>query len=262
MLRSKRPLVAALMATTLLTSGAVWAASPEPATPTHETAATKDYGKLSADGARGFQDLTATRIAIFDGRVDDAKKSVADAESAFGKAKTDDTAFVKAEADLKAPKGQTQPTMTSKDGSADAAKTATTADQMKTPVAWLPVNGAITINEDYTANPAKMAAVSDANKSLKSGDHKAAVEKLKLAGLDIDVTLAVVPMEQTIDDVHQAADLINSGKYYEGSQMLRKVQSSERFDIADLSGLPKATAAATSGSTDHPAPDKGMPAKH
>jgi hypothetical protein len=30
--------------------------------------------------------------------------------------------------------------------------------------------------------------------------------------LRIDVTLAVVPLEQTTDDVHQAASLINDGK--------------------------------------------------
>jgi len=125
------------------------------------------------------------------------------------------------------------------------------ADQMKMPIAWVPVDGAITINEDYTANPAKTAAVSDANKSLKSGDRKGAIEKLKLADMNIDVTLAVIPLEQTIKSVHQATELINNGKYYEASQVLRLAQDSERFDGTSISGTPS-----TPTNTGTPTPPK------
>ncbi|MEO6782640.1 MAG: YfdX family protein, partial [Bradyrhizobium sp.] len=112
------------------------------------------------------------------------------------------------------------------------------ADQLKKPIAWLPVDGALTINEDFTANPAKKAAVAEANKSLKSGDRRGAIEKLKLADMNIDVTMVVVPLEQTISDVHQAAGLINEGKYYEASQMLRDAQDGERFDVTSITGKP------------------------
>lgn len=56
--------------------------------------------------------------------------------------------------------------------------------------------------------------------------------------MDIDVTLAVVPLEQTIDNVHQAAGLINDGKYYEASQLLRQAQDSERFDVTNITAKP------------------------
>jgi hypothetical protein len=144
-------------------------------------------------------------------------------------------AFTKAEADLKQP--------TIKDAAADknvstqAPADNTQADQMKTPIAWLPVDGSISINEDYSASPAKKAAVADANKSLKSGDRKGAIEKLKLADMNIDITLAVLPLEQTIDDVHQAASMINDGKYYEASQKLRQAQARERLDATNITGL-------------------------
>ena len=61
------------------------------------------------------------------------------------------------------------------------------ADRMKKPISWLPVDGSITINEDYTAIPAKTAAVADANKSLESGDRKGAMEKLKLADMNVEI---------------------------------------------------------------------------
>jgi len=247
MIHNKKAFIAALMATTLLTAGGVWAAgSQTPNQTMKETPADKDFGKLSHEGARAFQDLTLARVAIFDGRVEAAKKFVSEADRDFGKAKTDDAVFTKAEADLKSAHSQSYQ-------AAGTGRSASSTDAMKKPIAWLPVNGAITINEDYTADTTKTAAVADANKSLKSGDRKGAMEKLKLAGMDVDITLAVVPVEQTIRDVHQAAELINDGKYYEGSQLLRQVQESERFDIADID-VPKVPAGAGSPQVNQMAP--------
>jgi len=247
MTTNKQSLIATLLATTILTAGAAWAASPQTpdqqkATP-QQSAADKDLGKVSADGFRAFQDMTLTRLAIFDGRVDDAKKFVNDADTSLGKAKSDDAVFTKAEADLKPPASTAKPASktiapatNSVSGAAPAGENQ--ADQMKKPIAWLPVDGAMTINEDYSSNPAKTAAVADANKSLKSGDRKGAMEKLKLADLNVDVALAVVPLEQTISSVQQATDLINSGKYYEASQLLRVAQDNQRLDGISISGIP------------------------
>jgi hypothetical protein len=256
MATNKQAFIAILLSTTLLTASAAWAASAQTpgqqkATP-QQSAADKDFGKVSADGFRAFQDMTLTRLAIFDGRVDDAKKFVNDADTALGKAKTDDAVFTKAEADLKPtastaePASKTiAPATSSVSGAAPAGDKQ--ADQLKKPIAWLPVDGVITIDEDYTANPAKTAAVSDANKSLKSGDPKGAMEKLKLADLNVDVALAVIPLEQTISSVHQAADLINNGKYYEASKLLRVAQDNQRFDGISIRGIPSTqTNAATS----------------
>jgi hypothetical protein len=224
------------MATTLLTTG-VWAeSSPAPDQTMKQTPTDKDFGKLSHDGSRAFQDLTFTRLAIFEGRVEEAKKFINEADKDFDKAKTDDTVFTKAEAAFTSAHSQSYQ-------ATDSGRSASSTEAMKKPIAWLPVNGAITINEDYTLDPAKTTAVAGANKSLKSGDRKGAMEKLKLAGMDANITLAVIPVEQTIKDVHQAAMLINDGKYYEASQLLRQVQESERFDVADID-MPKTPAAA------------------
>ncbi len=228
MTRNKQAFIATLMATTLLTAGAVQAETPAPAQETpQQSAAEQDFGKVSKDGAGAYQDILRTRLAIFDGRIADAKKYAEAADTALGKAKTDDTVFTKAEADLKPPAG----------AAAHAVEKPT--DQLKTAIAWLPVDGFIAINEDYTADPAKSAAVADANKSLKGGDRKAALSKLKLADIDVDVTLAIIPLRQTTSDVRQATDLIKGGKYYEASQILRQAENGERFDAADASATPE-----------------------
>jgi hypothetical protein len=241
---NRKAFILALTATTLLTSGLARAASdstPAQQAPTpQQTSASADFRKLSADGSNAFQDLTLTRLAIFDGRTDDAKKYIKQAETGFDKAKADKSVFTKAEADLRPPTaktvstGQTVGAAPSVNNSADSKS----ADQLKKPIAWLPVGGAMSINEDYTGSPAKTAAVAEANKHLKNGDRNEALTKLKLADVDIDIILAVVPLEQTIDDVHQAASLIDDGKYYEASQLLNKAQNGERFEVANATGTP------------------------
>lgn len=90
-----------------------------------------------------------------------------------------------------------------------------------------------------TASPEKAAALSDANKSLKRGDHRGALETLTLADISIDLALAVVPVDKTIASVHKAAGLIGDGKYYEASQVLRLAQDHERFDVTVIQGTPK-----------------------
>jgi hypothetical protein len=252
MMRSNVPaLVAALTLMTLLASGAVWAATTQNSSPpisSQQKMADKDFGKLSADGTRAFQDLTLSRLAIFDGRIDDAKKFVQEADTDFNKAKSDETVFTKAEADLKAPDRQANP----QKGTVQADQTSSSADAMRKPVAWLPVDATVTIDEEYKLSPTKSAAVEDANKSLKIGDRKGAMEKLKLADIDTHIILAVVPVEKTMNEVHRALQLIDSGKYYEGSQMLKQAQDNERFDAAEIIGMPKKSA--DSGNSNHPAP--------
>ena len=273
-----KTLVAVLTASTFLTAGAAFAQSPTPAKSTtaestpskpmtaqpmtaqpmtaQQKTAEKDFGKLSKDGSRAFQDLALTRLAIFDGRTGEAKKFVGEADTAFGKAQSDDTVFTKAEGDLKSAQGVNEQGRSATSGTdqsasasnennagtqsaANASESGSNAEDMKKPIKWLPVDGEITINDNFTANPTKAAAVADANKSLAKGDRKGALDKLKLADVDLDIVLAVVPVNQTVKDVHQASQMVNDGKFYEASQLLRKVQDSARFDVADVVGVPK-----------------------
>ena len=246
---SNQTLIALLAATTMLVGGTAFAsdqAAKQPTPAPGHAAVVKNFGKLSADGARAYQDLTLARVAIFDGRPADAKKDVEDADSGFNKAKGDESVFTEAESTMRShtvQKGGQAKAATEPQGAPNASpasnsstpnSSASNETDVNKPVAWLPVDGAISINEDFTAKPEKAKAVQDANKSLAQGDKKGAMEKLKLAEVDTSVTLAVVPLQQTIDDVNQAKQLIEAGKYYEGSQKLRAVQDSTVLTIADM----------------------------
>jgi hypothetical protein len=216
--KNQSAFVATLMAATLISFAAVRAenqTAPDQATP-QRASAVKEFNKLSSEGSGAYNDLSLARLAIYEGRIDDAKKFVNRADAAFNKAKSDESVFIKAESALRPPPVK---------GAA-----ATPSAQTETPITWLPVEGSIIINEDYTIDPAKTAAVAEANKILGNGDRKGAVKKLERANITISVMLGVMPLEQTIGNVHKAAILINDGKYYEAGQELRLIQASKRFD--------------------------------
>ena len=214
-------IAAALLGTTLL-AGAVYA-QQTPSAPAQATAPTaqqkeaaRDLAKLSADGAIAFRALHLARVAIFDADPAAAKKLVADARAALAKAKADSTAFQKAEADFKMPKGVK---------GAPAAGSASTQ-----PVAWLPIDGQLTLDEDFVATPAKAAAVAEANKSLEKGNRAEAIEKLRVADVKVMFAMALAPLDKTVADVDLSAKLLDEGKYYEANAALKKVEEGVRYD--------------------------------
>jgi hypothetical protein len=162
------PLVVALAASTMLTTAAFSAeqSGKTSAVDTSKPSAAaqadnQDFRKLSADGLKAFRDVRLARLAIFDGHADQAKKYVDEARTAIGKAKTDDTAFMKDEASLKPPAGVSQ--KTAQAGTDNSAPS-------KTAIAWLPVDGGLTLGEDFVATPTKAAGVAEANDQLKKGE--------------------------------------------------------------------------------------------
>ena len=78
-----------------------------------------------------------------------------------------------------------------------------------------------------------------ANEQLKKGDQKQAMETLKLSEINVALVMQVAPLDKTVSGIDSAAQLIDSGKYYEGNQALKGIEDGLRFDVADVSGGPK-----------------------
>lgn len=230
-------IAATLLGTTLL-AGIVYAqqmqtapsqAAPQQAAPQQAalpTAQQKDTAhdlqKMSADGANAFRDMHRARVAIFDADPAAAKKLIASAREALAKARTDSTAFQKAEADLKMPNGlKKEP-----------------APASAQPIAWLPIDGQLTLDEDFVATPAKAAAVAEANKSLEKGNRAEALEKLRVADVKVMFAMAVAPLDKTVAEVDQAAKLMDEGKYYEANAVMKKVEEGVRYDVVLATAQP------------------------
>lgn len=259
-----KTLAAALAATTLLAGAA--AAADQITTPTHGTAtapmspqmkkAETDIDKLSTDGIAAYRDVHLARLAIYEAKPDQARMFVSHAQASLDRAKGDETAFMKAEADLKPPAGMDNAatmsvdgatTKDAKDAGKDAEKDAAKPVPSHEAVKWLPVDAQLVLADDFVVrNKDQQKAVDDANEHLKTGDRKGAMDRLKLAGVDVDFTMAVVPLDKTTQEVDQAAKLIQDGKYYEANSSLKAVEDGVRFDVIDTTAVPKATAAATS----------------
>lgn len=257
----RKSLAAALVATTVLGGAALAADQATKPTATQETpaqkAADKDVAKLSKDGAQAFRDMHLARVAIYDANPTQAKDLIGGAKTALAKAKADDAVFNKAEADLKTPadlaassKTATAPSDKSAPAQTGPDKTASGAGQ----IAWVPVDAQLTLGEDFQATPAKASAVTEANKSLMKGDKKGAIEKLRVADVDVNFIMAVLPLDKTTADVNQAATLIDQGKYYEANALLKTAEDRMRFDLIDVVGVPKAAAnSASKAATQTPA---------
>lgn len=259
----RKSLAVALVATTFLGGAAYATEQATKPVATQESAAQRavdqDVGKLSKDGAQAFRDMHLARIAIFDADPSQAKSLIAKAQAALTKAKTDDAVFLKAESELKTPADMATAKTAKTDKTADAktadakpadakntdakntgAKTAEAKPASKDKVAWVPVDAQMTLGEDFIATPEKASAVTEANKSLAKGDQKGAIEKLRLAHVDVNFVMAVLPLDKTTADVNQAAALINQGKYYEANAALKTAEDGMHFDVIDAIGLPKA----------------------
>lgn len=155
----------------------------------------------------------------------EASKLVSEAQRSLKIAQTDDTAFVKAESDMKPPPSQVYQSTAPKDTKA---------------VSWLPVGADVTVSDDFTT-PSKTTAVTSANAHLKKGQTNAAMKVLKLANVGVSYTMEVVPLNQTTVDVDKAAGLMNLDKFYQADQVLKQVQDSVRYDWVDVSAVPHAT---------------------
>ena len=218
-----------MFAVALLAATAMGSAAFAADQPANQSTADHDFTKLSTEGLKAFQDVRLARIAIFDGQTKQAKTYVDEAKTAIAKAKTDDTAFTKAESDLKTPPAMAKP---------GADKVTPSA----TPVAWIPVDGSLTLDEDYTATPDKAKGVATANEKLKQGQSKDAMEALKLAQINAVFVTELAPMESTMNGIDKAAQLVDSGQYYQGNQALKGVEDGIRFDAIDMTSAPKETA--------------------
>ncbi len=207
----KPPLLLAGMMTAILAAASVSAASDSAL-----KVAEKDFGRLSADGMSAFEDIHLARMAIFDGSTDEAAKFVIDAKTSLANAKTDGAAFLKAESALRGP-----------------SQAPVGRDKSGTPIVWIPIDSRIDVGETFEPTAEKTAAVITAKKHLMKGEGGKALQTVRSEGLDIDYTLAVAPLEQSIVEVEDAVQRIAMRDYYGASQALRRAEAGIRFDEVD-----------------------------
>ena len=173
-----------------------------------------DHGApaLSLHGARGYADIELVRVALFDGRIADAKRLVAEAVDSFDKAKGDASVMAKAEA--------------SREISAKAYEGGPD-------IRWVPISGEPGLVEDLNADPAKAAAVAEADGKLAVGDRAGALAALERGKARGEVVIALLPLDETLSALRRAATLVDGGKFYEAHALLLHVLGTTRLASLD-----------------------------
>jgi len=214
------------------TSAAATPEQPNASGSTAQTAAERDFGKFSQDGAKAFAQIDNARLAIFDGQIPKAQQDVQQARALLTKAQSDETVFTKAESELKTPAG------TAQRGPANATPSTTR-------VAWLPIGGTMVIDEDYTANKTKVAGVAKADAQVKQGNTKQALDTLKLHDVNVSFVEQVAPLDATLKSVEQAETLLSQDHYFAANQALKTIDDSVRIDEQDYVAAPNSKTAST-----------------
>jgi hypothetical protein len=107
------------------------------------------------------------------------------------------------------------------------------------PEEWIPVDGSITLGEDFTMTDKKKESIAKANELLKQGKASEAVAKLKETDIDVSYTRVMLPLSVASQRLAKAQSLLNDGKYYEANLALKGVEESAVVDTVALIDVPK-----------------------
>lgn len=165
----------------------------------------KEVAKVAQQGFNAMRDVQYARVSLFRGYPDVAQKLVDQAQTLLSDDSTNWKDFIKAD--------------------------------KKTPLAgdnYVVINASISLAEDFVATPEKQKAIDNANAKFKKGDHKGAMEALRLAGVGVTETQYLMPLKQTQQAVKKAQQLLKEGKYYEANLALKGAEEGIITDSVSL----------------------------
>lgn len=206
--------MAGLMATASLTSIAAYAdtetVATEAGTATQATYATQKELLRTADEALAtLRHVRTARMALFDNRIDVAKTEIAEATKALTEGETE----------LK------------------ALRVADTEQADATPE-YLPFEMSMMLTDRFQPTEESKAALQEAETLMQSGDRDKAIDVLRLASVDIDVSAAMLPDASSMENLKKATDLIESADYYEANLALKAIEDSVIVRSFNIDAIP------------------------
>ena len=171
--------------------------------------------QLSQDGYNAMREIRATRVAIFNGDADSAKKFIKLAQTDLDKTKRDEDRI-------------------------EHKKTGENVSQD-----WVAIDGQVVLADNFVATPEKTKHVANGNQKIKEGKSHEAIQELKLAEVDVGFTRVLMPLAETQVHVDVAAEQIQSGAYYEANLALKAAEDGLNIETVMLLESPKSATAAT-----------------
>ncbi|WP_020504259.1 YfdX family protein [Lamprocystis purpurea] len=149
--------------------------------------------KLSDEGLQALRAIYAARLAIFEGLPKEAEKLLAEAKTAL-----DEAAKTAEHLAFKSTRANTG--------------------------TLIPIDAQLSLADNLVFSPEKAAQIAKVNGHLKQGENKQAVEVLREAGVYLNLTAVLLPLEPTVGDVEKAAKLIGEDKFYEANLALKAAE--------------------------------------
>jgi hypothetical protein len=193
---SKFMVVLAIVAFGLVTAGAVAMAK--------ESKTEKILEQVSKEASTAMRNVRFSRVAIFDGQPEAAKKFLENAKKELATA-------VKEAPEL---------TITVKSEQKVGDETISKHETSKT-TDFVPIDAWLVLSEDFVPTAEKKAKIKEANKHLKKGESTKAVEILRAADIGVSVSRLLMPLKLTISHVDGALVMIKDHKYYEANLALK-----------------------------------------
>lgn len=178
--------------------------------------------KLSNEGFQAMRGIRAARIAIFNGQTDVAAKMLTEAKDSLDLAVKNAPDFaIKSQVSI----GGKVVNTSNDDGKVDL----------------VPVDAELMVADNYIDSPEKQSHIATANEHIKNGDHKKALEELKLGNIDVSYMRVLMPLQATQKHVDDAITMMNEKKFYEANLVLKAAEAGYQYDTIVLEGQPATT---------------------
>lgn len=205
-----KPATLALAA--MMSTAAITAYAAVDATPSYQTQT--EMLKIADEALGAVTDAHAARLALFDNNLEAAKDKLADARAVFVDAEKELNDF----------------TIGDTEDPSSAAK-------------FLPFNLSMALSEDFQSTPETAEALEKAQGLIQSGSTDDAIDVLRLASIDVDISAAMLPVEGASEQLQKAQDLLDDGKYFEANLALKEMEDSVVVRTYSLDMIPQQGAA-------------------
>ncbi len=212
MKRSNKMIVAAvagLMATSTLGSVAAFAATDTTA-PATAYATQKELLKTADAALATLTNVRAARMALFDNQIDVAKAKIAEATAALTQGETDLRALRVADTEKSGAKPE-----------------------------YLPFDMSMALTDTFKGTTENKAALEKAEGLMSSGSKDEAIEVLRVAAVDLNISAALLPEASSMESLKKASALIDAKTYFDANLTLKSIEESVIVRSFGIDAIPE-----------------------
>lgn len=169
---------------------AVTAAKPAPAYKTQEAML-----KTADEALIAITRVHAARLALFNNNIEEAKTRLAEATKALKTSEKDLASM--AITDIAKPESSTK---------------------------YLPFDMSMGMTEGFTVTEEHRSVLEKAVGLFQKGSRDEAREVLRLAAIDVNISTALLPIDETTKNLAEATKLVDEGKYFEANLALKAIE--------------------------------------